>query len=352
MRHNVKKQSFGTLDGNEITIYKLTNNNRLAATVTNFGATLVSLIVPDKNGTLVDVVLGYDTLEGYVTDKAYLGGTVGRYANRIASGRFRLNGASYTVPLNDGNNSLHGGWKGFNKAVWKAEELLGPSPAVCFRYLSRNGEEGYPGNLAVEVTYTLTDANELRIEYAATTDQDTVVNLTNHAYFNLAGQGSGEILDHEVVLHASHFTPVSSDLIPTGELRSVKGTPLDFTTAQRLGNRIEDDYEQLKLARGYDHNFVIDRTHGSRLLPAALARHPKSGLAMEVFTTEPGIQLYTGNFLDGSMVGKSEKRYPFRSAFCLETQHFPDSPNHPLFPTTTLKAGEKFRSATVYRFSN
>jgi aldose 1-epimerase len=347
----VEKRSFGSTHGKEVSLYKLKNKNGVEATVTNFGATLVSLIVPDKNGNLSDVVLGYDDLEGYVNDKPYLGSTIGRYANRIAHGQFTLNGTKYAVPQNDGDNSLHGGFKGFNKAVWDGEELSGAS-AVRFRYISKDGEEGYPGNLSVEVTYTLTDANELRIDYAATTDKDTVVNLTNHAYFNLAGEGRGDILDHEVVLHASRFTPVNSNLIPTGELKSVKATPLDFTTANVIGTRIGSADEQLKLARGYDHNFVIDGTNHNALSHAAQARDPKSGRIMDVFTTEPGIQLYTGNFLDGSAIGKAGKPYTFRSAFCLETQHFPDSPNRPSFPTTTLRPGEKFQSTTVYRFSN
>jgi aldose 1-epimerase len=349
----VQTQSFGTLNGKDIRLYTLTNKNGVEASVTEFGATLVSVIVPDKNGKMVDVVLGYDDLEGYVKDKVYLGSTVGRYANRIAHGRFTLNGKTYSVPQNDGDNSLHGGVKGFHKAVWQGEEVSGVAgEAIRFGYVSKDGEEGYPGNLTVEVTYTLTDSNELRIDYVATTDKDTVVNLTNHAYFNLAGQGVGDILDHEVVLYASRFTPVNANLIPTGELKSVKGTPLDFTSSNAIGARIGADDEQLRLARGYDHNFVIDGVKQDSLLHAARVRDPKSGRVMDVFTTEPGIQLYTGNFLDASAVGKGGKPYTFRSAFCLETQHFPDSPNHASFPTTELKPGEQFSSTTVYKFSN
>lgn len=345
----MKRQSFGSTQGKEVSLYTLKNKNQVEAALTNFGATLVSLMVPDKKGTLADVVLGYDNLEGYVSDKAYLGATIGRYANRIAFGNFTLNGTEYTVPLNDGDNSLHGGFQGFNKVVWDAEELSGTE--ICFRYVSKDGEEGYPGNLKVEVTYTLTDANELRIDYSATTDKDTIVNLTNHAYFNLAGEGAGDILDHEVLLKASRFTPINHNLIPTGELRSVRGTPFDFTTTHAIGARISDGDEQLKLARGYDHNFVIEGPEQNGLAHAAQARDPRSGRVMDVFTTEPGIQLYTGNFLDGSSIGKGGKPYTYRSAFCLETQHFPDSPNHPSFPSTTLSAGEKFVSTTVYRFS-
>ncbi len=346
----MEQQSFGEFDGKVVNLYALRNDKGLEVTVTNFGATLVSLFTPDRGGKVADVVLGYDTLQGYINDKTYLGSTIGRYANRIAFGKFSLNGTNYTVPLNDGNNSLHGGFKGFNKVVWATEQQSGES--VRFRYLSKDGEEGYPGNLLVEVIYSVTARNEVSIEYSATTDKETVVNLTNHAYFNLSGEGQGEILDHEIVLYASRFTPVNANLIPTGELRPVQGTPLDFTTANMIGSRIGADYEQLKLARGYDHNFVIDGAAQHTMAHAAKARDRKSGRVMDVFTTEPGIQLYTGNFLDGSAVGKGGKPYTFRSAFCLETQHFPDSPNHPSFPTTTLKPGEQFRSTTVYRFSN
>jgi aldose 1-epimerase len=352
-RGAVEKRSFGkTPEGDAIDLYVLKNKNGVEADVITFGATLVSLKTPDRSGNMADVVLGYKDLDGYVNDKAYLGATVGRYANRIANGKFTLEGKTYQIPKNNGENSLHGGTKGFNKCLWTAHEVNSPNgQAVRFSYVSKDGEEGFPGNLKVDVTYSLSNDNALRIEYAATTDKTTVLNLTNHAYFNLAGEGSGDILGHELTLHADRFTPVSSTLIPTGELRAVKGTPFDFTTAHSIGERIEQDDEQLKFGKGYDHNWVLNDGKGAASALAAEAHDPKSGRVLQISTTEPGIQFYTGNFLDGSIQGKSGAAYNRRNAFCLETQHFPDSPNHPDFPSTVLKPGQRFHSVTIYKFS-
>lgn len=346
----MRKQVFGkTADGRQADLYVLTNKNGMEAAITNFGGVVVWLKVPDRSGKLADVVLGYDNLDGYVNDKAYLGAIIGRYGNRIAHGSFKLDGTTYHIPKNDGDNSLHGGIKGFNKHLWDAKEVPGKEgQALQLNYLSKDGEEGFPGNLSVQVTYTLTDNNELRIDYAATTDKDTVLNLTNHSYFNLAGEG--DVLQHQLVLHAAQFTPVDAALIPTGELRAVKGTPMDFAAAHAIGERINQDDEQLKLGKGYDHNWVVDGSMGT-LRPAARVYEPKTGRVLEVSTTEPGIQFYTGNFLDGSIHGKGGKVYNRRNGFCLETQHYPDSPNKPTFPTTELKPGQKFHSTTVFKFS-
>jgi aldose 1-epimerase len=347
-----KKQLFGkTANGTEIYLYALTNKNGMEADIINFGGTLVSLKVPDRNGKLADVVLGYDTLAEYASGGNYFGATVGRYGNRIAHAKFTLDGVEHILAKNDGDNSLHGGAIGFNKVVWTAKEI--PSKdgsALQLNYLSKDGEEGYPGNLSVQVVYTLTDQNELQIDYSASTDKDTVLNLTHHSYFNLKGQGEGDILDHRLTLNADRFTPVDSGLIPTGELRSVKGTPFDFTAPVAIGARINNDDEQLKLGKGYDHNWVLNRKAGDALSLAAKVEETTTGRVMEVWTTEPGIQFYTGNFLDGK-TGKGGKPYNFRYALCLETQHFPDSPNHPAFPTTELKPGQHFHSKTIYKFS-
>ena len=348
------KRAFGkTGDGKQVDLYVLTNKNGVEADVTNFGAAVVSLKVPDRHGKTDDVVLGYDDLDGYLHDKSYFGATVGRYANRIAHGKFTLNGTTYTLAKNDGENHLHGGVQGFNKVVWEAKDVsTADAAALQLNYLSKDGEEGYPGNLSVQVTYTLTNNNELKIDYAATTDKDTVLNLTHHSYFNLAGQGKGDILQHQLLLHASRFTPVDATLIPTGEIRSVKGTPLDFASATAIGSRIAQDDDQLKLGHGYDHNFVLDGGTGGAPVLAAQVYEPSSGRVMEVWTTQPGIQLYSGNFLNDTIRGKSGSTYQRRAAFCLETQHFPDSPNKPNFPSTILKVGGQFKSSTTYKFSS
>ena len=347
-----KREDFGrTKDGRAVEIYTLRNRRGAEARVMTYGATVVSLKVPDRRGRFEDVVLGFDRFETYEADTHYIGCVVGRYANRIAKGRFTLNGVEYTLAVNNGENHLHGGLRGFDKVVWTARPLnLRAGQAVEMTYVSRDGEEGYPGTLTARVVYTLTEANELRIDYSATTDKDTVVNLTNHSYFNLAGHGNGDILGHRLMLNAARFTPTDSGSIPTGELRSVRGTPFDFRRATPIGARIEQDEEQLKFGSGYDHNFVVNGRAGTLRL-AARATDPTSGRSMEVWTTEPGVQLYTGNFLEGTAAGKGGKQYGRRDAFCLETQHFPDSPNRPAFPSTVLRRGARFRSTTVYKFS-
>jgi len=349
---SVKKSVFGkTADGTTVYLYTLRNSFGMEAQITNYGGILVRLLVPDKNGNFDDVVLGYDSLADYIKDNPYFGCIAGRYANRIAGGRFSLNGKEYTLARNNGPNHLHGGVKGFDKVVWNAKDTLGKNePSLLLSYLSKEGEEGYPGNLRARVRYTLTDLKELQIEYEATTDSPTVVNLTHHSYFNLAGAGKGDILSHELTIYADKFTPVDSTLIPTGELRDVRRTPMDFRTPQTIGSRIDQDNEQLCFGHGYDHNFVL-RAGGKNLTPAATVHEPGTGRFMEVSTTEPGLQLYSGNFLDGHNVGKGGKKYEHRYGFCLETQHFPDSPNHPSFPSTVLNPGATYRSLTMYRFS-
>jgi len=352
-KSSMKKQPFGkTADGQPVDLYTLTNKAGMQATITNFGGIVVSLTAPDRNGKLDDVVLGYDQLDGYLTNKAFFGALIGRYGNRIAHGEFKLGGTTYNVPKNDGQNSLHGGNAGFNKRLWTAKDVSGPhGQALELTYLSKDGEEGYPGNLSVKVVYTLTDSNELKIDYSATTDKETVLNLTNHSYFNLAGQGNGDILEHQLTLVADRFTPVDATLIPTGELRPVKGAPFDFTKPMAIGSRIHQDDEQLKFGKGYDHNWVLNSGGKSGVTLAAEAYDPKSGRVLQILTDQPGIQFYTGNFLDGSIAGKGGKVYNHRSAFCLETQHFPDSPNHPSFPTTTLKPGQHYHTVTIFKFS-
>jgi len=344
------REVFGNVDGKQVFLYALSNGKGMEARITNYGGIVVSLVVPDRANAPGDVVLGYDSLSSYLKATPYFGAIVGRYGNRIGKAKFTLDGKEYTLKANDGPNTLHGGLKGFDKVVWTPDEST-PStePVLRLTYVSPDGEEGYPGTLTATVTYTLTDSNELRIDYAATTDKPTVLNLTHHSYFNLAGAGSGDILSHELMLNADRFTPIDSGLITTGELRSVEGTPMDFRTPTAIGARIGAKDEQLRLGRGYDHNWVLNRT-GDGLSLAARVFEPKSGRVMEVWTTQPGIQFYTGNFLDGSNVGKGGKVYAYRTGLCLETQHFPDSPNKPQFPSTVLRPGEKFASTTVYRF--
>src|SRR5215471_12609787 len=343
----VQKQAFGTREGRPINLYTLTNAHGLEIRAMNYGGIITAARVPDRKAEVADIVLGHETLEGYVPNPPYLGAVVGRYANRIANGTFTLEGKTYTLPKNDGPNTLHGGvQRTFDKVVWDDEELKGKN-AVAFSYLSKDGEEGFPGNLKIKVTYTLTDANELVINYEATTDKPTVLNVSQHSYFNLAGEGTGDVLGHDVMLNADRFTPVDKNLIPTGELRPVKGTPLDFTTPTKIGARIDDHYEQLVLGHGYDHNFVINRK-GTGMALAARVYEPTSGRVLEVSTDQPGVQFYTGNFLDGTVTGKKRHVYKRRYGFCLETQHFPDSPNHPKFPSTTLRPGATFRSKTVW----
>jgi aldose 1-epimerase len=345
---SIKKAPWGRLsDGAAVDIYTLTNKSGLEARIMTYGAILVSLKVPDRQGVLADVNLGFDTLDGYLGTHPYFGAIIGRYGNRIAKARFTLDGVEYRLAVNNNANTLHGGVKGFDKVVWTAEPVeSGRGPGLKLTYLSRDMEEGYPGNLAVTVVYTLTDANGLEIHYEATTDKATVLNLTNHAYWNLKGEGRGDILGHILQLEADKITSVDSaaNLIPTGEIVPVAGTPFDFTAPHTIGERIA------KVEGGYDHNFVL-RSGGGTMTMAAHVEEPESGRIMEVWTDQPAIQLYTGNFLDGSVVGKGGHAYGKHGAFCLETQHFPDSPNHQNFPSTILRPGEIYRTASVYKFS-
>ena len=339
------KQTFGKLaDGTTVEIYTLRNNSGMEARITNYGATLVSLTAPDKRGAMADVVLGYDDPRRYETDTFYIGSIQGRYANRIAAGKFTLDGKEFSLARNNNGNHLHGGVRGFNKRVWKATTT--PEGALRLTYVSPDGEEGYPGRLTTVVTYTLTGDNALRIDYRATSDRATVLNLTNHAYFNL--KGAGEILDHELKLAASRFTPTDANSIPTGELRGVSGTPFDFTTPQRIGARIEVNDEQMRFGAGYDHNFVLDKAGAASV--AAEVYEPTTGRVMRMFTTEPGVQFYTGNFLK-DVPGKASKVYQRREGFCLEAQHFPDSPNKPAFPSVVLRLGAAYAQTTIYQFS-
>jgi aldose 1-epimerase len=343
----VTKSQFGkTPDGTPVDVYTIKDGS-MEARIISFGGIVTSLKVPDKSGKVADVVLGFDTLDGYLDNKPYFGAIIGRYGNRIANGKFTLDGKTYSIPQNDGTNALHGGTRGFNKVVWKGKEI---PHGVELTYTSPDGDQGFPGNLHTTVRYTLT-GKDLKIEYSATTDKDTVLNLTNHSYFNLEGQGNGDILKHELKINASRYTPVDSRLIPTGQLAPVEGTPFDFRKLTVIGSRINDDNEQLKLGHGYDHNFVLD-SGGGKLAEAAEVYESSTGRVMQVWTDQPGVQFYTGNFLDGSITGKGGKVYQHRYALCLETQHFPDSPNHPSFPSTELKPGQRYHTVTIYRFSS
>jgi len=351
VKMDVSKEVFGKLaDGRKVELYTLTNANGARARIMTYGAIVVSLEMPDRNGKLDDVTLGFDNLEGYLAGHPYFGAVVGRYGNRIGKAQFVLNGLTYRLAKNDGENHLHGGVKGFDKVLWKAEPVEQTNAVgVKLSYLSKDGEENYPGNLACTVVYTLTNDDELKISYEATTDKPTVVNLTHHSYFNLAGQGKCDILSHKLMLNADRFTPVGAGLIPTGELKSVKATPMDFTRATAIGARINQDDEQLKLGGGYDHNWVLNKNDDSLTL-AAKVYEPTSGRVMEVYTTEPGIQFYSGNFLDGTITGKCGRVYKHRYGLCLETQHFPDSPNKPDFPSVILEPGQKYTHLTVHKF--
>jgi aldose 1-epimerase len=348
-KERVQKMEYGkTPAGAVVDLYVLTNASGSQAKVITYGALLTELHVPDKDGKLGDVVLGFDDIKGYLTEHPYFGGTIGRVANRIAKAKFTLDGKEYTLAANNGPHSLHGGKKGFDKVVWKAEPLaVKDGAAVKFTYVSPDGEEGYPGTLTASVTYTLTDANELRLDYSATTDKATPVNLTNHSYFNLAGPASGDILGHELTIFADKYTPVDKTLIPTGELAPVKGTPFDFTAPSKIGARIEEVKGE---PGGYDLNYVVRSGDQSPAL-AARVREPKTGRLLEVFTTEPGLQFYTGNFLDGTVKGKGGVVYKKHQAFCLEAQHFPDSVNQPKFPSIILPPGKTYTQTTVYKFS-
>jgi aldose 1-epimerase len=348
----IKKEIFGKLsNGTEVDLFVLDHPNGAQVQFTNFGAPVVALKVPDKNGIIEDVVLGFDELEKYENIRGFYGAIVGRYGNRIAKGQFILDGNEYQTPLNDGENSLHGGFVGFDRVVWKVEDYSADKDAILkLSYLSKDGEEGYPGNLTVTVTYKFTLDLELVIDFEVSTDKKTVKNITNHAYFNLSGNVKDDILNHLLMLNADKYTSVVPGLIPTGEIEAVMGTPLDFRNPTAIGKRIDQDDEQLKLGHGYDHNWVINNADG-KLNFAGTLYEPNSGRLMEIFTTEPGIQFYSGNFMDGSHSGHNGKVYKYRNAVCLETQHFPDSPNHPQFPSTTINPGETYKSRTVYKFS-
>lgn len=350
---SISKKPWGkTADGQAVDIFTLTNANGVQATITTYGGIVTTLLVPDRDGELADVVLGHDTLDGYEDGHPYFGAIIGRYGNRIGKGKFSLDGKEYTLATNNDANHLHGGEKGFDKVVWNARGMLGDEgPGLVLTYKSKDGEEGYPGNLDIWVAYVLTNDNALRISYRATTDKATPVNLTNHSYFNLAGAGHGDILGHKLMLNADRFTPVDKGLIPTGELRDVTGTPMDFRKPTAIGARIEQEDEQLEFGGGYDHNWVLNKEKEGEMSVAARVVEPNSGRVMTVLTTEPGVQFYCGNFLDGSDVGKGDKPYQHRYGFCLETQHYPDSPNKPDFPSTILQPGDVYQTSTVYKFS-
>jgi aldose 1-epimerase len=344
----VKKEVFGTHQGKEVYLLTLTNKAGNVIRLTNFGAKVTWIEVPDKNGKKDNITFGYDTFEETLKGDMSFGSIVGRYANRIAKGKFTLDGVEYNLPINNGPNTLHGGPAGWHSVVWNTEVMKESKvPAVKFTYVSPDMEEGFPGAVKAEVIYTWTDKNEIVIDYTCTTDKKTVVSVTNHAYFNLHGAGNGDVLDHELVIKASAFTPVDSVMIPTGEIRPVAGTPFDFTTPHKIGERIGEKYEQLIFGRGYDHNYVLDNKEEVD----ATVYEPVSGRVLEVITDQPGLQLYTGNFLDGTKIGHGGKPLKFRSALCLESGHYPDSPNHPDFPTTVLNPGETLKSTTIYRFS-
>ncbi len=344
----IKVEPFGkTADGQAVDVATMTNGKGIEAKVITYGGIIISLKAPDREGKPGDIVLGFDNLEGYLRGHPYFGAIIGRYGNRIGAAKFALDGVEHRLAANDGPHHLHGGIKGFDKVVWKIEraEAKGDEAILKLSYLSKDGEEGYPGNLKCAVTYTLTADNELKMRYEATTDKATVLNLTNHSYWNLAGQGNGDILGHELMLNADRYTPVDEGLIPTGELKSVKGAPMDFTRPMAIGSRIK----QVDIG-GYDHNFVLNGK-ARKMQPSATVYEPTSGRLMEIRTTEPGVQFYTGNFLDGTLTGKDGKVYKKHYAFCLETQHFPDSPNKPNFPSVVLRPGEKYETVTIHAFS-
>ncbi|HEY1063512.1 MAG TPA: aldose epimerase family protein [Daejeonella sp.] len=338
------------IDGRNTDLYILRNKNNAEAVFTNYGARIVSLSVPDRSGKLTDVVVGFASVEAYKqSTEPYFGATIGRYGNRIARGKFKLDGQEYSIFTNNSPNALHGGKKGFQDVVWDARQVNGQT--LEFSYLSKDMEEGFPGNLQVKVIYTLSDDNELMINYEASTDKKTIVNLTNHAFFNLNGEGSGSILNHSLQINAEQYTPVDSTLIPLGKIESVAGSPFDFRKAEKIGDRIEDNNIQLKYGKGYDHNYVLNPAESGVMKAAAIARADQSGIVMEVFTQEPGLQFYSGNFMQGKNTFKGGTKDEFRTAFCLETQHFPDSPNQPAFPATVLSPGEVYKTSTVYKFS-
>jgi aldose 1-epimerase len=346
----ISKQPFGVTPEGKVDIYTLQNSNQIKVEIITYGGIIKSIQTPDKNGQIENICLGFDSLPPYLNEHPYFGAIVGRYGNRIANGKFSIEGNEYNLATNNGPNHLHGGLKGFDKVIWEAksfenEEKVG----LELTYLSEDMEEGYPGNLSVKVTYSLNQENELHIDYEAVTDKKTVCNLTNHSYFNLAGAGNGNVLNHELIIHSDSITPVDENLIPTGEPLAVEGTPFDFRTKKKIGVSIDQDHPQIAYGGGYDHNYIL-RNSTEELPLISVVTEPKSGRKMEVLTTEPGVQFYTGNFLDGTLVGSGNNRYRERYGFCLETQHYPDSPNQPNFPSTLLDVGEKYSTKTVYRF--
>ena len=347
----VKREPFGTVTGTPVEVFTLTNKNGVEVRAISYGGIITSIKTPDRTGAMGDIVLGFTSLDGYLGDHPFFGAIIGRYGNRIAKGRFTIDGVAHQLATNNGPNHLHGGVKGFDKALWKAEVLPAArgQSAVAFGYTSADGEESYPGRLDVRVIYRLTDDNQLFVEYEARTDKATHVNLTQHSYFNLAGEGSGDILGHQLMIDADRYTPVDATLIPTGELASVEGTPFDFRQPTAIGARINASHPQIAVGPGYDHNWVLNR-QSKELQPVAGVLEPTSGRTLEVSTTEPGLQFYAGNFLDGKLVGKSGRPYGRRSGFCLETQHYPDTPNHGNFPTTLLRPGEEYKSRTAFTF--
>ncbi len=348
----LKRENFQTvIDGKQTDLYTLKNKNGVEITITNFGAHVVEFWTPDKKGNFEDIVLGHDHIDKYLNyqGERFLGATIGRYGNRIAKGKFQLDGKEYQLPINDVPNSLHGGNKGFDMVVWEVENAN--ERRIEFSYLSKDGEEGYPGNLNVSMIYELTDSNEFIITHNATTDKKTVINLTHHSFFNLHGAGNGTINDHELMINADKFTPVDEVLIPTGEILLVEDTPMDFRTPTNIGQRVNDKYQQLQFGKGYDHNWVLNKNKDSALELAATVYEVKSGRMLEVWTTEPAMQFYGGNFFDGSIIGKEGKQYGYRESLALETQHYPDSPNHPHFPSAILKPGDKYKHICVYKVS-
>ena len=351
MKSTISKSAFGqTTDGIAVDLYTLTNANGVVVKITNYGGIVTSILTPDKNGKVADIVLGFDDLTPYLGTHPYFGALVGRYGNRIAKGKFSIDGQDYNLAINNMGNHLHGGLKGFDKVVWSAEAIEDEEVGLKLNYLSKDMEEGYPGNLNVEVVYTLTNEDELNITYTATTDKKTVVNLTNHSYFNLTGGAKRDILGHELTLNADRFVPVDETLIPTGKLAAVAGTPFDFSSATVIGLRVDDEHQQIQYGGGYDHCWVLNKEGGELSLVGSVYE-PTSGRSMEVFTTEPAVQFYCGNFLDGSLTGKGGVQYERRFGLCLETEHYPDTPNQPNFPTTQLNPGETYETTTVYKFS-
>ena len=347
---SISKKLFGTAPEGAVDLYTLSNANQMSVEILTFGGIIKAIYCPDKNGKIENVILGFNTLKPYLETHPYFGAIVGRYGNRIANGKFNIDGTEYNLATNNSPNHLHGGLKGFDKVIWQAREFKDNEKiGLELSYLSKDMEEGYPGNLNVKVTYSLNNQNELSIDYEAVTDKKTICNLTNHSYFNLAGEGKGNILNHQLVIHADSITPVNEHLIPTGEPMVVQGTPFDFRSGKKMGEEIDSNNEQIKYGGGFDHNFIL-KGNSESLPIIAKVSEPESGREMEILTTEPGVQFYTGNFLDGTLIGSGNQPYQKRAGFCLETQHYPDSPNQPNFPSTILEVGETYKTTTVYRF--